>query len=85
MLDFEIDNSPVCWTGVQQAIGIPMYTKCGLLLADLFLQTCEADFLHGLLKNKDSKLVQTFNSSIRYIDYVLSLNNSRFGGYLHHI
>jgi hypothetical protein len=39
-------------------------------------------FLQGLLKNKDKKLVQTFNSNIRYIDDVLSLNNSRFADYL---
>jgi hypothetical protein len=51
----------------------------------LFLHAYEADFLQGLLKNKDRKLAQTFNSSFRYIYYVLSLNNSRFGDYLHHI
>jgi len=31
------------------------------------------------------KLAQTFNSSFHYIDDVLSLNNSRFGDYLHRI
>ena len=44
----------------------------------------EADFLQGLLKNKDRKLAQTFNFSICYIYDVLSLKNSRFGDYLHH-
>jgi hypothetical protein len=33
----------------------------------------------------DWQLAQTFNSSFRYIYYVLSLNNSRFGDYLHHV
>ena len=42
-----------------------------------------ADFLYRLLKIKDRKLAQTFNSSFRYIDDVLSLNNCRFGDYLH--
>jgi hypothetical protein len=42
------------------------------------------DFLQWLLKNKNRKLTQTFYSSFRYID-VLSLNNSRFGDYLHRI
>jgi hypothetical protein len=42
-------------------------------------------FLQGLLKNKDKTLVQTFNSNIRYIDDVLSLNNYRFADYLHRI
>jgi hypothetical protein len=35
--------------------------------------------------NKDRKLAQTFKSSFRYIDDVLSLNNSRFCDYLHRI
>ena len=38
-----------------------------------------------LLKNKEWKLAKTFNFSFRYIDDVLSLNNYRFGYYLHHI
>jgi hypothetical protein len=40
-------------------------------------------FLQALLQNKNRKSGQTFNSSFRYIDDVLSLNNSRFGNYLH--
>ena len=52
-------------------IGIPVGTNCAPLLAYLSLHTYEADFLQGLLKNKDRKLSQTFNSSFRYIDDVL--------------
>jgi hypothetical protein len=36
-------------------------------LADLFLHAYEADFLRGLLKNKDRKLTQNFDSSFRNI------------------
>ena len=32
---------------------IPIDTNCAPLLADLFLHAYEADFLQGLLKNKD--------------------------------
>ena len=46
---------------------------------DCFIQ------LQGLLKNKDRKLAQTFNSYFRHIDDALSLRNSRLGEYLHHI
>ena len=67
----------------QQTIGIPMGTNCALLLSDLFLQVYEVDLLQGFLKNKDRKLAQAFNSSFRYIDDVLSLNNYRLGDYLH--
>ena len=46
---------------------------------DCFIQ------LQGLLKNKDRKLAETFNSNFRHIDDALSLRNSRLGEYLHHI
>ena len=49
----------------QQTIGIPMGTICDPLLADLFLHAYEIYFLQGILKNKDRKLVLTFNSSFR--------------------
>jgi hypothetical protein len=54
-----------------------------LCSADLFPHAYETDFIQGLLKNENRKLAQTFNSSFRYIDHVLSLNNSRFGDYQH--
>ena len=62
-----------------------MDTNCAPLLTDLFLRVYEADFLQGFLKNEYRKLAQTFNSNFRYIDDVLSLNNSRFVDYLHRI
>ena len=87
MLDFLIDNIFVLFCGrvFQQTVGISMGTNCTPLLADLFLDAYEADFLQGLLKHKDRKLAQNFNSSFRYIDDVLSVSNSRFGDYLHRI
>ena len=53
------------------------------LTAYLFLRAYEADFLQWLLKNREQILAQTFNSSFNYLNYVLSLNNSQFGNYLH--
>ena len=44
--------------------------------------TNEADFIQGLLKKNEKKLVQYFNFTFRYIDDVLSLNNSRFGDFV---
>ena len=86
MLEFLIDNLFFRFGGrvLQQTIGIPMGTNCVLLFVDSFLHTYEVNFLQGLLKNTDRKLAQTFNSSFRYIDDILSLNNYRFGDYLHH-
>ena len=59
-----------------------MGTNCAHLLADLFLYSYEADFIQGLLKRKEKKLVRSFNFMFRYIDDVLSLNNSRFGDFV---
>ena len=39
----------------------------------------------GFSRKKNRKLAQTFHCSFRCIDDVLSLNNSRFGDYLHRI
>ena len=85
MLNFLIDNIFVQFGGrvFQQTIGIPMGTNCAPLLADLFLHSYEADFLQSLLDKKDRKLALSFNLTFRYIDDVLSLNNPRFGDFLH--
>lgn len=69
----------------QQTVGIPMGTNCAPLLADLFLYYYEADFIQELLRKKDKKLAISFNSTFRYIDDVLSLNNSKFGDYVDRI
>lgn len=62
-----------------------MGTSCAPLLADLLLLACQADFLQVYFKIKDRKLAQNLNYSFRYINDVLSLNNSQFGDYQHSI
>jgi hypothetical protein len=59
-----------------------MGTNCATLLADLFLYSYEADFIQGLFKKNEKKLARSFNFTFRYIDDVLSLNNSRFGNFV---
>jgi hypothetical protein len=59
-----------------------MVTNCATLLADLFLYSYEADFIQGLFKKNEKKLTRSFNFTFRYIDDVLSLNNSRFGNFV---
>ena len=87
MLDFLIDNIFFTFGGrvFQQTVGIPMGTNCAPLHADLFLYYYEADFMQELLRKKDKKLAISFNSTFRYIDDVLSLNNSKFGDYVDRI
>ena len=55
------------------------------LLPDLSLYSYEADFIQGLLKKTKGKLAQSFNFTFRYIDDVLSLNNSRLGDFVDRI
>jgi hypothetical protein len=52
---------------------------------DLFLYSYEADFIQGLLKKNEKKLAWSFSFTFRYIDDVLSLNNSRFSDVFHRI
>ena len=65
-------------------VGIPMATNCAPLLADLFLYSYEADFIQGLLKKNEKEAGGSFSFTFRYIDDVLSLNNSRFGDVFHY-
>jgi hypothetical protein len=69
----------------QQTVGIHMGTNCVHLLADLFLYSYEADFIQGILKKNGKKLARSLNFTFRYIDDVLSLNNSRFGDFVDRI
>jgi hypothetical protein len=80
MLEFLIDNIYVVVGGqvFQQSVGIPMGTNCSPLLADLFLYSYEAKFIQKLLHEKKKTLAVAFNSTFRYIDDVLSINNNQF-------
>jgi hypothetical protein len=84
MLEFLIDNMCVSIGGIlfQQIVGIPMGTNCAPLLADLFLCSYESEFLQKLVKDKKIHEARTFNFTYRYIDDVLSINNSRFAAFL---
>jgi hypothetical protein len=55
-----------------------MGTNCAPLLVNLFLYSYESEFLQKLLKDKKIHEARAFNFAYRYIDDVLSINNSRF-------
>ena len=84
MLEFLIDNIFVSFGGTlfQQVVGIPMGTNCAPLLAYLFLYSYESEFLQKLVKDKKIHESRAFNFTYRYIDDVLSINNSRFAEFL---
>ena len=87
MLEFFINIIFIMFGGrvFQQTVDIPMCTNCASLLADLFLYLYEADFIQRLLKKNEKKLARSFNFTFRYIDDVLSLNNSRFSDFFDRI
>ena len=84
MVEFLIDNIYVTFgeQTFRQVIGIPMGTNCAPLLADLFLYSYEAEFLDGFIRKGNRKIAQSFNLTFRYIDDLISFNNSKFGQYL---
>ena len=66
MLDFLIDNIFVLFGFNKQSVS--QQVRIVLRYSPiLFLHAYKADFLQGLLKNRDRILAKTFNSSFRYI------------------
>ena len=62
-----------------------MGTNCAPLLADLFLYSYGAEFNQTHIKSGKRQLARSFNFTFRYIDDVLSLNNSMFSDYINDI
>ena len=85
LLDFLIDNIYVKFGDklFRQITGIPMGTNCAPLLADLFLFAYESEFLTTLVRSKKVHIAKKFNLSFRYIDDLISFNNSKINEYLH--
>jgi hypothetical protein len=84
MLGFLFDNIFVVFGNkiFQQTVGIPMGTNCAPLLLDLFLYSYEAESIQNLPHEKNKPLAVAFNSTIRYIEDVLSINNDQFHSYV---
>ena len=59
--------------------GMHMGVICYPIVVDLFLSAYETDFIQRFLKKNKKELARSFNFTFRYIDDVLSPNNSRFG------
>ncbi len=83
---FLIDNIYVtfCKNFYQQIKGIPMGTDCAPLLANLYLHYYEYKFIRNMMK-EDIKLAKNFSNSSRYIDDLISINNSFFHIYFHYL
>ena len=52
-----------------------MGTNCDLLVADLFLFCYERDFIMSLSDDKQADVIYAFNTTSRYLDDILNINN----------
>ena len=62
----------------RQTIGIPMGTKYAPLVADMFLFCYERDFMKSLSRENQADIIEAFNSTSRYLDNLLNINNIYF-------
>ena len=69
----------------RQNVGILMGTNSAPLVADLFLFCYERDFMNSLTKEKRYDLIDAFNSTSRYLDDLLNIDNIHFELMVHNI
>ena len=57
---------------------IPIGTSCVPLVADLFLFCYQRDFMLSLSDNNQTDIIEAFNSTPRYLDDLLNIDNPYF-------
>ena len=87
-LTFLLDNINIRFGSKlhRQIVGIPMGTNCApLVIADLILFCYERDFMLSLSDDNQSEVIETFNSTSRYLDDLLNTDNTFFDSMNNHI
>ena len=86
-LTFLLDNIYIrfCSKLYRQIVGIPMGTNCAPLVADLFLFCYERDFMLSLSEDYQSDVIEAFNSTSRYLDDLLNIDNNFFDSMVNRI
>ena len=62
-----------------------MGTNCAPLVADLFLYCYERDFMDSLNHGNQADVIEALNSTSRYLDDLLNIDNPYFEGMVHQI
>ena len=62
----------------KQIVGISLSTNCATLVADWLLFYFERDFKLSLSDNNQADVAETFNSTLRYLDDLLNIDNPYF-------
>ena len=57
-----------------------MGTNCAPLVADLFLFCYERDFIMSFSDDTQADIIEALNSTTRYLDGLLNINNPYFEG-----
>ena len=55
-----------------------MYTKCAPLVVNLFLLCYERDCIKSHSADRQADIIDAFNSTSRYLDDILNINNGNF-------
>ena len=86
-LSFLLDNIYIRFGAklYRQIVGIPMGTNCAPLVADLFLFCYERDFMKDLSSDNQADVIKAFNSTSRYLDDLLNIDNPYFEGMVNQI
>ena len=86
-LTFLLDNIYIRFGSklYRQIVGIPMGTNCAPLGADLFLFCYERDFMLTLSEDNQSDVIEAFNSTARYLDDLLNIDNNFFDSMVNRI
>ena len=66
----------------RQVVVIPMGTNCAPLVADLFLFCYERNFVMSLSDDKRADTIDAFNTTSRYLDDILNIDNVYFDNML---
>ena len=79
-LHYILDNVFIrfCSKSYRKIVGIPMGTNCAPLVADLVLLCYERDFMLSLSDNNQTDIIEAFNSTSRYSDDLLNIDNPYF-------
>ena len=62
-----------------------MGTNCAPLVADLFLYCYGKDFMDSLNQDNQADVIEAFNSTSRYLDDLLNIDNPYFEGMVNQI
>ena len=69
----------------RQIVEIPMGTNCAPVVADLFLYCYEIYFMDSLNHDNQADVIEAFNSTSRYPDDLLNIDNPYFEGMVNQI